>query len=151
MMSLQAPNVDYNPANLPPNFTHDFFIYPASIGTLLTGASGQTNFQVQADSDFEWIMTTCYGNLNGAAEPISDASLLPINIQISDNSSGRNLFNFGIPASMFAGNGKQPFILPVPRLFKSRTNVNVLATSFGAGTFNNILLAFIGRKIWQMG
>lgn len=129
----------------------DFYVYSAQFGNMAAAATALQNLQVQADSDFEWIMSTCYGNLHGGTEPFSDAILLPINIQILDSGSGRNLFSAALPISCIAGSGKQPFILPVSRLFMSRSNISVSATNFDASNqYDNIVLNFIGRKIFKL-
>lgn len=136
-------------------YTEDFYIYLANIGNL-TDASGSTpsatvNIQIQADSSFEWIMSTVYGNEHGATEPFGDGVLLPITVQITDSGAGRQLFSAPVPITMFCGNGKQPFILPVPKLFMAMSNIQVVATNFDtAQQYDNINLAFIGRKLWNV-
>lgn len=133
-----------------PYFGQDFFIYIASFGNLAPLASVNVNIQIQADSDFEWIESTCYGNLSGQTPPFTDASLLPVNITLVDSGSARILFSQPIPITTFAGTGKQPFMLPVTRLFKSFSNLQITAASFdAANTYNFVSLLFIGRKLFK--
>lgn len=131
-------------------FLEDYFVYVAAIGTLTTLANSITNIQIQADSSFEWLESTFSGNLNGNAEPWTDATILPVTAQITDTGAGRALFNAPVPISMIAGTGKQPFILPVSRIFQANAIIQVSATSYSASTWNNIYLSFIGRKIWNV-
>lgn len=132
-------------------FGQDFYIYSAVFGTFAPNATAVQNIQIQSDSDFEWIMTTAYGNLNGQTPPFTDNVLLPINISLVDSGSSRQLFNAPIPLSAIAGNGKQPFLLPVSRIFKAYSNLQVTATSFdAANTYNNVSLEFIGRKLFTV-
>ena len=133
-------------------FGQDFYIYQALFGTFAANASNQVNLQIQSDSDFEWIESTCYGNMSGATAPFLETALLPINISMVDSGSSRQLFSGPIPLTSFAGTGKQPFILPVTRLFKSYSNIQIVATSFdGTNTYNNVSLNLIGRKLFKRG
>lgn len=130
-------------------FGQDFYIYTANFGNLAALATAQQNVQIQSDSDFEWIEATCYGNLHGGTAPFSNAILLPINITLVDSGSSRNLFNAPIPIVSFSGSGQQPFILPVSRLFKAYSNLQVTAQSFDAtNQWDNLQLNFIGRKLF---
>lgn len=133
-------------------FGQDFYIYTAALGNIAPSATSQVNIQIQSDSDFEWIEATCYGNLHGQTPPFTDNTLLPINITLIDSGSSRQLFNAPIPIVSVAGTGKQPFILPVSRLFKAYTNIQVIATSFDAtNTYDFVSLNFIGRKLFLTG
>jgi len=132
-------------------WAEDFYIYLASFGNLAAGASTVQNLQVQSDSNFEWIETTVYGNLHGATPPFTDNILLPINITIIDSGSSRQLFSAPLPVSMFAGNGKQAFILPVTRFFQARSNIQITAQNTDAvSQYDNLFLALIGRKLFNL-
>ena len=130
-------------------FAQDFYIYQASFGNLAAGASTTVNIQVQSDSDFEWLESTAYGNLNGGATPFPDTILLPINVNIVDGGSSRALFSAPIPLSTFAGNGKQPFILPISRIFKAYASIQLTAANFAAAQYDNLSLNLIGRKLFR--
>jgi hypothetical protein len=133
-------------------WAEDFYIYLASFGNLAPGGSNTQNIQIQSDSNFEWIECSVYGNLHGATPPFLDNILLPINIMVVDSGSSRQLFSAPTPVNMFAGTGKQVFILPVTRLFQARSNIQVTAQNFDAtSTFDNIAVAFIGRKLFNLG
>ena len=132
------------------NYLEDFFVYSASLGNLAPAAQANVNLQIQADAIFEWVMATCYGNLHGATPPFTDAALLPVSVQLIDSGSGRQLFSGAIPITSFAGTGKQPFILPVSRFFRARSNIQITATNFdAASTYDNLFLNFIGRKLFR--
>lgn len=134
-----------------PQFTQDFYIYSVSIAAILTNATSIQNIAIQADSDFEWIMTTFFGYESGATEPFTDAIQLPITVLITDAGSGRQLFSNPVPVSSLAGTGKQPFILPIPRRFKAKSTVTLAFTSFSTSTYDNIYFNMIGRKIFPLG
>jgi hypothetical protein len=133
-------------------FGQDFYIYQASFGNLAPSASATVNIQIQSDSDFEWIESTFYGNMRGASAPFLDNALIPVNITLIDSGSSRQLFSATIPLTTFAGTGKQPFILPVSRIFKSYSNIQATATSFDVtNTYDFVSLNFIGRKLFLTG
>lgn len=148
----QAPplwaNVD--PQNPGTYYGQDEYVYAAIFGNMAPAAVVNVNVTVQADSDFLWMMATCFGNLHGQTPPFTDNTLLPINISIQDSGSGRSLFSQPIPLSSIAGNGKQPFILPLPRKFKSRSNIAIVAQNMdAANTYDNLSLNLIGLKLFQ--
>lgn len=135
-----------------PYIGQDFYIYQALFGNLAPLANSVQNIQIQSDSDFEWIEATCYGNLHGATAPFTDNILLPVNITLVDSGSSRQLFSAPIPITTFTGSGKQAFMLPVSRLFKSYSNIQVTAVSFDAtNTYDFVSLNFIGRKLFRAG
>lgn len=130
-------------------FGQDFYIYVANFGTFAPLATATQNVAIQSDSDFEWIESTCYGNMNGATAPFQNTILIPVNINLVDSGSSRQLFGAPVPIVSIAGTGQQPFILPVSRLFKAYSNLQVQGTSFdGTNTYNNVSLNFIGRKLF---
>lgn len=138
------------PAINNPQFSEDFYVYSVNVASITTLATENVNFQIQADSDFEWVEGTCSANLNANAEPWTDAAVIPITIQIQDAGSGRLLLSNPVPITGLFGTGKQPFILPVTRRFNAKSTVNVTLVSFSASTWNNIFINFIGRKIFDL-
>jgi hypothetical protein len=134
-------------------YTEDFYIYTVQFGTIANGATApQQSIVIQADSSFEWIASTFFALEDGSAAPFPDAMQLPILCQISDGGSGRQLFSAAVPISSFAGFGREPFFLPVPRLFLSKSQVTFNANSVDpAATWNNVTLNLIGRKIFEGG
>lgn len=135
-----------------PQYYVDYYIYVVLFGNMAPGVQSTQNIQIQADSDFEWIEATCFGNLHGGAAPFLDSILMPITVQIQDGGSGRQLFSAPAPITSIAGNGKQPFILPESRVFKSRTNIQLTGVNIdAANTYDNVYLNLIGRKIFQFG
>jgi len=130
----------------------DFYAYPASFGNIAPGGTAAFNVQIQQDAAFEWIESTAYGNLHGAATPLQDNELLPLTIQITDSGSGRSLFFSPVPIGTVSGTGKQPFILPVSKVFVPLATINCVVTSFdAASTFDNIWYIFIGRRVFPYG
>lgn len=134
-----------------PYIGQDWFVYPIVIaGTagLAAAASASINTQVQADSDFEWVMSTCTGNIDGVTEPALEDIILPINVQIQDSGVGRTLFLVPTVLTSIAGSGKQPFILSPTHIFKAKANINITAQNFGGDKYDNITWNLIGRKLY---
>lgn len=138
-------------AGAAPQFSQDYYVYGVTIAALAAGVTNTQNIQVQADSDFEWIMSTVSGNLHGSAEPWLDTSIIPVTLLVTDAGSGRQLEQLAVPITTVAGTGKQPFILPVSRRFKSKSSITLAFTSFSASQWDNIFFNMIGRKIFQLG
>jgi hypothetical protein len=129
----------------------DFFVYLVSIGNLAAAAAAIGNVQIQADADFEWQMTSFFAVEHGAvAGQMLDTVQIPITVQITDSGTSRMLLSAPVPLSMIAGIGRQPFILPVPRIFQSKSNIQVTFLNFGAAAYDYVNLAFIGRKIFDV-
>lgn len=128
-------------------FVEDWFIYELDFLGVGFGTTVNGNFQVQADSDFKLIKLTAWADDTAGANVANPLCTL----QINDSGSGRNLFSNPVPVRNTFGQGDLPFILPIPRIFKARSNVAVALQNFaGAGAYN-IRLSFIGTKIFQLG
>lgn len=133
------------------NWTEDFYTYSTFIATLAAGATSNQTIQIQADSDFEWVMSTWFAYKDGQAEPFIDGMQVPVTVLITDGGSGRQLMSGAVPISTIAGNGKQPFINPIPRKFMAKSTVNLTFTNFDAGQYDNIYFNMIGRKLFYIG
>lgn len=136
------PNTDYY---------DDLYFYSATAGNMVAGAVSNQVVNIQADSKFEWMRSTCYGNLHGATEPISDSSLLPISVFISDTGSGRQLMSIATPVGLLAGNGKLPFINAASRIFRPSSTIQITFTNFSTSQYDNVWFSFVGRKIFKGG
>lgn len=128
-------------------FVEDFFIYEVDYGAIAVGATVNGNFQILADSDFKLIKLTALAQAGGGTSAFPNAS-----VQINDSGSGRNLFSAPVPIPNVFGQGILPFILPIPRIFKARSNVIVTVANIDPVTALEALhLSFIGTKIFQLG
>lgn len=132
-------------------YTQDFFVYQFALASLAAAATATATLTIQADSDFDWLMTTASANLNGETTPWTDGIIIPVTVVITDAGSGRQLMSAGVPISGLAGNGKQPFILPIRRRFKALSTVNAVFTNYSAGEYDNIYFNLIGRKLFKVG
>lgn len=128
-------------------FVEDFFIYQLDLLAVGLGVTVNGNFQIQADSDFKLIKLTQWAD-DTAGAFVADPLLA---LQINDSGAGRNLFSVPVPVKNVFGEGDLPFILPIPRIFKARSNIAVTLQNFSPATAYNVRLSFIGTKIFQLG
>ncbi|MGE0294715.1 MAG: hypothetical protein AB7P97_20380 [Hyphomonadaceae bacterium] len=134
--------------SIPPG-QRDFFIYPAEFGSIAAAANATVNIAISADSDFYLTALTLFATLAGAAQTEATQVAPQLLYQIVDTGSGRQLFNSSVPAWSIAGDGKRPFRLIHPRLFKRSTTINVTATNFSAAeTYSRSWLNFVGFKLY---
>lgn len=145
-----------NPALIPPGasgqqqFTEDFYTYAVTLAAITAGQTLNQTIQIQADSDFQWIMASTSANVASADEPWTDALIIPITVLMTDAGSGRLLMSIPVPVTGIAGTGKQPFILPIPRTFKSKSSITLSFTNYGGSTYDNFYFNMIGRKIFDV-
>lgn len=134
------------------NYTEDFYVYSVQFGNVAAaGIAPQQSITVQADSSFEWIMSTWSALVNGQAAPFLDDIIAPLSVTIQDGGAGRNLFSAPVFLSSIAGLGRQPFYLPVPRIFMSKSQIMFnLTNNDPAATYNQIQWNLIGRKIFSL-
>lgn len=134
-------------------FVEDFFVYGVDFigGTLTAGTTVSGNIQIQADSDFKLIKLAQFADIAGAVETESSAVLPLCTIQMVDSGSGRQLFITPTAIPSIFGSGRLPFIMPIPRIFKARSNIAFTVANFSAATTYNLRLSLIGTKIFQMG
>jgi hypothetical protein len=133
---------------IPPG-QRDFFVYPAEFGSIAAAANATVNINISADSDFYLTALTLFATLAGAAQTDASQVAPQLLYQITDTGSGRQLFNGSLPAWSIAGDGKRPFRLIHPRLFRRSTTIQVVATNFSAAeTYTRSWLNFVGFKLY---
>ena len=138
----QSPQVQY---------VEDFFIYEFDFAGIAPGATVNGSITIQADSDFKLVKLAQFSDIAAAAQ-LSGTLVVPlISLSVIDTGSGRQLFSAPVPMGAIFGNGTLPFILPVPRIFKARTNISLTFVNYDAAATYNIRTCFIGSKIFQMG
>lgn len=138
---VNAPQVQY---------IIDDFTYGINFLNLSNGATAIGNIQIDADSDFEWVKASCKPLTHGSDTELSLNALLAT-IQIQDSGAGRLLMNIPIQINTIFGSGQLPFILPVSRIFKARSNIQFTVVNTSAGVTYDIYLSLCGRKMFAQG
>lgn len=132
-------------------YAEDLFTYEIDFTALAAGGTSVQNIQVQADSDFKWIKATVQADIALAAQTDSTRILPLVTVLIVDSGSGRQLSSNPVPLGNMFGSAEFPFILPIPRIFKARTNISLTFANYSAATTYNIRCSLIGTKIFQLG
>ncbi|MGH6878036.1 MAG: hypothetical protein ACREHV_11775 [Rhizomicrobium sp.] len=137
-------------------YTVDLFALTFAIGSLASGASTAVQQVIDASYEFEWTHSVYLGELHGGTAPFLEGQITEVNIQIQDTGTGKSLFYAPVPISSIAGTAREPFKLPLPRLFPRAATVTVTATNFsvagqgaGAQQYDNITLTMLGRRLWE--
>ena len=72
-----------------------------------------------------------------------------ISVIIKDTGSGRNLMDEPVPITTLAGSGALPFILPIPKVIKASSTLEVQFNNYsGATSYDDIYLVFHGQKVF---
>lgn len=129
----------------------DFYVYQEDFLALADSTSATGSINIQADSDFILQKMTYFADIAVAIQTDSTRVVPLITLQIVDAGSGRNLLEAPAPISSLFGEGDLPFILPTPRVFFARSNVELTVANFSAGTTYNLRLSFIGYKAYPEG
>lgn len=129
-------------------FAKDFFTYCIAVtSSLAPGALGSGNVTLDADADFLWQKLTVYADVADDGQTANTQVLPGVTLVITDTGSGRKLMNTGVPLAAIAGDGRLPFIVPTPKIFKASGQIEVsLANITDNTTYTSIYLAFIGQK-----
>jgi hypothetical protein len=161
MQSAMAPGPAAAPRNnmMAPNIFDprtdgsDYYWYvanPTNAGTspLAPAATGNASIQIDAGTDFYWIATTIQADLQGGALEESTDIIPLVTVLINDTGTSRNLMNAPVPIGSLAGDGKRPYRLVRPRLFRANSIINLTFTSYVAAgtTYTNLYLPLHGYR-----
>jgi hypothetical protein len=143
MTNAMAPGPAAAPRNnmLPPNIFDprtdgsDYYWYVAdptvaNTSPLAPGATGNISIQIDAGTDFYWIATTIQAAIGQAALTESTDIIPLVTVLINDTGTSRNLSNAPVPLGSICGDGKRPYRLVRPRLFRANSIINLTFTSF---------------------
>lgn len=129
----------------------DLFSYTVFFDDLAASSTQNGNIQIQADSDFKWIKGQFFADIAGAPQT-ADSLVIPlVTVQITDSGSGRQLNNEPVPVSSLFGSGQLPYINPIPRIFKARSNIAFQVANFSAATTYDLRLVLTGTKVFEYG
>lgn len=168
---LPAPNPAANPNTqrygLPPDvfdpsvngadwytITVDAGNSAAPVGAGAIFAAGDTvnvAYQLNKGQDFYLVAITQQAQLEsaGTAEGGLEESTNPIplvTLQINDSGSDRNLFSAATPIGSIAGDGKRPFRLIQPRVFRAGAQLTFTFVNFDVSDFEHLYLTLHGYK-----
>jgi hypothetical protein len=126
----------------------DYYWYVTNIAAALA-AAGTTSSQIQIDAgtDFYWIGSSYQCDSAGAALTESTNIIPLLTVVINDTGTSRNLMNSAIPLPALAGDGKRPYRLVRPRLFRANSVINFTWNNYSTGTtYTNIFFTMHGYR-----
>jgi len=152
MPAAPQPSTIRPPSNARPKILRDFFVYVANFNPGPAGGlpASQT-IQIQADSDFELQKLTFFADIALAVETESSRVLPLVTVQLTDQGTGRQVFQLPVPIPAIMGDGRIPFILPTTKIFVASSAIGVDISNFTAATTYNIRVLLIGAKIFNYG
>ena len=130
--------------------TQDFYVYADTISSIASGASDTRTVKIEADANFSALKINYFASIAGAAQT-ADTRVIPlITVQITDQGSGRNLFNQAVPLPVIAGTGELPFLIPLQggRAFRANSSILFTFTNYSAATTYRLDYGLVGVKEW---
>jgi hypothetical protein len=120
----------------------------AGVSPLASGATGNASIQIDAGTDFYWIATTIQADISGAVLTESTDVIPLVTVLINDTGTSRNLMNAPIPIGSLAGDGKRPYRIVRPRLFRANSIINLTFTNYAVAgtTYTNLYLTLHGYR-----
>ena len=115
------------------------------------GITQQKNVPISDDSDFVVLKQTFFADDGVGSKYTPNTRQIPnVLMLLTDTGSGRQLMDAPQPLYNMFGTAENPFILPMPKLLKRRTVLQLAATNqeIAAATWR-ITVSFIGVKIFK--
>jgi len=160
-MSVQNPNAigagsaaSPRSSMLPPNIFDprtdgsDYYWYVTNIGASVAAAGvTSTSVQIDAGTDFYWIASSYQIDISGASLTESSNIIPLLTVLINDTGTSRNLMNSAVPLPAIAGDGKRPYRLVRPRLFRANSVINFTWTNYSnATTYSDVYFTLHGYR-----
>lgn len=123
----------------------DFFTYVAEFLPLGSQATTPVNVAIQADSDFE--LTQLTGDVRVLVTDEAVVAGPNLLVTLIDQGTGRALMTSGVIFTNIIGTAQRPSILPMPKLVRANSVLQVVAQNLVAAT-RFIRIALIGYKIF---
>lgn len=141
--NMMAPNI-FDPRT----DGSDYYWYITNPGALAPAATGNSAIQIDAGTDFYWIATTIQADIGQAALAEATDIIPLVTVLINDTGTSRNLMNAPVPLGSICGDGKRPYRLVRPRLFRANSIVNFTFTSYVAAgtTYGDLFFTMHGYR-----
>jgi len=130
----------------------DVYTYASTVIDLPATEVRDDSINIQADADFIIHKLTVFAIDRGiptSAQGTDATRIIPnVTVQLTDQGSGRQLFNQAVHIGSIFGTGSLPFILPAPRRIASNSVLALNYTNLSATVDYDIYLSFIGLKYY---
>lgn len=148
--SAASPRTNMLPPNIfdPRTDGSDYYWYVTNFPAALAGgANTQSSIQVDNGTDFYWIATSYLIDETAGALTESSFILPLLTVLINDTGTSRNLMNSALPLPCIAGDGKRPYRLVRPRLFRANSVINFTWTNYSTNvTYTDVYLTMHGYR-----
>lgn len=139
-----------NPQSSNVKNNEDFFVYSAVISSIAAAANASATITIEADASFFATKLTIFTNTTALGAISSSTIVIPlVTMQITDNGSGRNLFNQATAIPCISGDGGLPYIIPIRRMFRANSSILLSFANFSAAQTYRLDVAFSGIKVWS--
>lgn len=145
--NANAAAAGLTPHILPPNIFDprlngaDWYTYAVDAGNspapsgggqnLAAAGVSNPNLQIDAGTDFYLIALSMQAQVSGAGGVEDSTNPIPlVTMQLNDSGSQRNLFSMPIPMGAIVGEGRRPYRLIRPRIFRANSVLAFTFTSF---------------------
>jgi hypothetical protein len=115
---------------------------------LAAGGISAPTLQIDAGTDFYLIAMSYQAQVSGAGGLEESTNIVPlVTVQLNDSGSTRNLFSAAVPVGAIAGDGKRPYRLVRPRIFRANSSLSFTFTSLEpANAFAHLYLLLHGYR-----
>jgi hypothetical protein len=141
--NMMAPNI-FDPRT----DGSDYYWYVTNPNAIAPAATANASIQIDAGTDFYWIATTIQADLQGGALTESTNIIPLVTVLINDTGTSRNLMNAPVPVPNIVGDGKRPYRLVRPRLFRANSIIGFTFTGYQAAgtTYTNLFFVLHGYR-----
>jgi hypothetical protein len=125
----------------------DYYWYVTNPAAMAAAGNAASQIQIDAGTDFYWIATSYFCDISGASVTAGGLILPLVTVLINDTGTSRNLMNSPIPLPALAGDGREPYRMVRPRLFRANSVINFTWANYSnATTYSDIYLTLHGYR-----
>lgn len=128
-----------------------FNIVPFPAAGLAPAAVTNQILPISADADFYWNATSYQADNHGSVTALTESTnpIPLITVLVTDTGSSRQLMNAAVPVPSIAGDGKRPYRLLYPRLFRRTTSINFTFQNLDTALTLDLSLVLHGFKVYS--
>lgn len=137
------------PASLLPLHKQEF-TYSLTFNPINATVTTTIPVAIDASAHFAMIVRTATITDTTRYTTFTQPNVAPFLVLITDTASGQQTQDLAQPIGNLFGNGLQPYLLPMGRVFGAGTSFNVQLQNLHASTNFTVVLSFGGFKIYNM-
>lgn len=110
-----------------------FYAYNTIHSAIAAAGTDSKTISVAADSDFYLVKMCMFADIAGAVQTDATRVIPLCTLQLTETSSGNQMFDSAIALNNIFGYGAVPFILPEAKLFQARSTLAVECSPHARG------------------